>query len=133
MMNVKTNALVNAYLGDAIYELYIRNFLINKGIIKVKELQKESISYVSAKRQALFLKEMIDNNFFTEEEQVIIKNARNHKSHSNKSTDIITYKHATALESIIGYYYLNNNYKRINEIMKYILKEDISCIFMEKM
>ena len=56
--------LVLAYLGDSIYETYIRKYLIDKGISKVKELQSESIKYVSAKGQAFYLKEMIDNNFF---------------------------------------------------------------------
>jgi len=53
------NSLVLAYLGDSIYEVYIRKYLIDKGIVKVKELQNESIKYVSAKSQASFLKEMI--------------------------------------------------------------------------
>ena len=116
------NSLTLAYLGDAIYEIYIRKYLISKNIVKVNELQKGAIKYVSAKNQAKFLKELIDNNFFTEEELDIIKRARNHKSHSSKSTDIITYKHSTALEAIIGYLYINNNTKRIDEIMNYIME-----------
>lgn len=116
------NSLVYAYLGDAIYELYIRKFLISKNIQKVDLLQKESIKYVSAKNQAKFLKEMIDNNFLTEEEINIVKRARNHKSHSSKSTDIITYKNSTGLEALIGYLYLEQNKKRIDEIMNYIME-----------
>lgn len=116
------NSLVYAYLGDAIYELYIRKFLISKNIQKVDLLQKESIKYVSAKNQAKFLKEMMDNNFLTEEEINIVKRARNHKSHSSKSTDIITYKNSTGLEALIGYLYLEQNKKRIDEIMNYIME-----------
>ena len=59
------NALVLAYLGDSIYEAYIRKYLIDKGISKVKDLQSESIKFVSAKAQAKFLKSMIDSNFLT--------------------------------------------------------------------
>lgn len=114
------NPLVLAYLGDSIYEFYIREYLINKNIVKVKDLQKEAVKYVSAKNQASFLKRMIDDNFFTEEEIDIIKRARNHKSHSSKSTDIITYKHSTALEALIGYLYYCNNKRRIEEIINYI-------------
>ena len=67
---------------------------------------------------------MINNNFFSEEELSVIKRARNYKSNSHpKNTDIITYKHATALEAIIGYLDLKNNKSRIDEIMKYILGE----------
>ena len=116
------NSLALAYLGDAIYELYVREYLIKNNIVKVNILQKEAIKYVSALNQAKYLQKMLDNNFFKEEEIDIIKRARNHKSHSSKSTDIITYKYATALEAIIGYLYLENNTKRIDEIMNYILE-----------
>lgn len=114
---MEKSALVYAYLGDAIYELYIREFLIEKGIVKVNELQKQSVSYVSAKAQAKFLRELINKDFFNDEELSIIKNARNHKSHSSKSTDILTYKHATALEAIIGYLYYQKDKKRIEQII----------------
>ena len=120
-MNI--NSLALAYLGDAIYELYVRKYLINKKIVKVNNLQKEAIKYVSAKNQAKFLTDMMNDNFFKEEEIDIIKRARNHKSHASKSTDIITYKYSTSLEALIGYLYLNENNKRIDEIMKYILEE----------
>lgn len=123
-MNYNTlNVLSLAYIGDAIYEVYIRKHLIQKGIVKVKQLQKEAVNYVSAKNQAYFLKNMIDNNVFTENEMQIIIRARNHKVNRHpKNTDIITYKHSTGLEAIIGYLYLNNNIERINYIMNYILE-----------
>jgi len=115
------NSLALAYLGDSIYELYIRKYLLDNNIVKVKELQKESIKYVSAKKQAIFLKEMITNNFFSDEELDIIYRARNHKSHKSKSTDIITYKYSTALEALIGHLYLQNDLERIKNIMEYII------------
>ena len=75
------NILVLAYIGDAIYELYIRKYLISKNIVKVDTLQKESIKYISAKSQSSFLSKLIQNNFFDEKEMDIIKrgvkNARN--------------------------------------------------------
>ena len=116
-----TNSLVLAYLGDSIYEVYIRKFLINKGIVKVKELQSESIKYVSAKSQANFLKEMIDKEFFSSEELGIIITARNHKNnHKPKNCDIVTYKYATGFEALIGHLYLKNNISRIEEIINYV-------------
>jgi len=118
------NDLVLAYLGDTIYEDYVRKYLINKGIAKVNDLQKEASNYVSAKRQAAFLKKLIEDNFFTEEELTIIRRARNYKSSSHpKNCDIVTYKHATALESVIGYLELNKDKLRIDEIMNNILGE----------
>lgn len=115
------NSLALAYLGDSIYEFYIREYLIDKGTLKVNELQKEAISYVSAKKQSEYLMKMIEDNFFSENELSIIKRARNHKSHSSKSTDIRTYKNSTGLEALIGYLYLSENKERITEIMQYIL------------
>ena len=104
-MNVlEINVLVLAYLGDTIYENYVRHYLISKKISNVNDLQTESIKYVSARAQAKFLEELINNNFFTEEELNVIRRARNYKSRSHpKNTDIITYKHATGLEAVIGY------------------------------
>ena len=116
------NMLVLAYLGDSIYETYIRKYLIDKGISKVKELQSESIKYVSAKGQAMYLKEMMDNNLFNEAELNIIMTARNHKNnHKPKNCDIITYKNATGFEALIGYLYLEGKITRIEEIVNYIL------------
>lgn len=124
-MNVlEINVLVLAYLGDTIYEDYIRKFLINKKIGNVNDLQKEAINYVSAINQAKFLQQLIDEDFFTMEEMDVIKRARNYKSNSHpKNCDIVTYKHATALEALIGYLELNNNRDRINKIMEKILCE----------
>ena len=117
------NVLMLAYLGDSIYEVYIRSYLINKGIVKVKLLQKEAIKYVSAVAQCSYLKQMLESKFLTEDEEAIVMRARNHKSHGTKSTDIITYKHATALEALFGYLYVNNNINRIEEIISYIVGE----------
>ena len=115
------SSLTLAYLGDAIYELYIRKYLIFKGITKVNDLQKEAVGYVSAKNQSNFLEKMINENFLTEEELTIVKRARNHKSHGSKSADIITYKRSTGLEALIGYLEISNNKKRIEEIMNFIV------------
>lgn len=124
-MDVKNiNVLVLAYLGDNIYEYYVRKYLIAKKISNVDSLQKTAVSYVSAFNQAKYLTELIDRGFFIEEELDIIKRARNHKNKSKpKNCDIITYKHATGLESLLGYLELTNNRDRIEEIMKEILGE----------
>ena len=123
-MNVlEINVLVLAYLGDTIYENYVRRFLIEKGIGNVDSLQKEAVKYVSAKNQANYLKEMLDNNYFSEEELDVIKRARNNTSKSHpKNCDIVTYKHATGLEALIGYLDIINNKERIDEIMNFILR-----------
>ena len=122
-INIKNmNSLSLAYLGDAVYELYIREKLIESNM-KVKELQKQAINYVSAKAQSKFLDKMLEDNFLNKEEIEIVRRARNHKSHSSKTTDIITYKKSTGLEALIGYLKMIKDEKRIEDIMKYIVGE----------
>lgn len=120
---LQINVLVLAYLGDTIYEDYVRKYLIMKGIANVNDLQKEAINYVSAVAQADYLKKMIENNYLIEEELSIVKRARNYKSTSHpKNCDIITYKYATGLEALIGYLEICNKRERIDEIMEFILR-----------
>ena len=122
-MNIlEINVLVLAYLGDTIYENYVRKYLINKGIANVNDLQKEAVNYVSAKSQSMYLKKMMDGNFLSNEELDVVKRARNYKTTSHpKNCDIITYKYATGLEALIGYLNLKENIERIDEIMSFIL------------
>lgn len=127
----EVNALALAYLGDSIYELYIRTYLIDKGINKVNTLQEEAKKFVSAKSQALILNKI--NEYLTNEEIDVVKRARNHKSHkSPKNTDIVTYKLSTGLEALFGYLFLTKQNKRIEELMNLIVGEKI-CISMERM
>lgn len=115
------NNLVLAYLGDAVYELYVREYLISKGISKVKDLQKFATSFVSAKGQAEVLDMLIEKDILTNDEVDVVKRGRNAHSHQNKSTDIQTYKRATGLETLIGYLYMNDR-DRLDSIMREVLK-----------
>ena len=122
-MNVmEINVLVLAYLGDSIYENYVRRYLVDSGIGNVNDLQTASIKYVSATNQAKYVLDMLDKDLLTEEEVDVYKRARNYKTTSHpKSCDIITYKNATGLEAIIGYLDIIGKTNRIGEIMKIIL------------
>ena len=123
------NSLALAYLGDAVYEVYIRFYLL-KDNIKVGDLQKRAISYVSAKAQSSYLDKMIESNFLSKEEIDIVKRARNHKSHkSPKGTNIIDYKKSTGLEALIGYLKIMNNEDRIKEIIEYIVGDRFESIW----
>lgn len=121
-MDVNTiNIVTLAYLGDAIYEVFIREKLIKKGISKVEYLTKEATNYVSAKGQANILKKLIEEEYFSEEELDIIKRGRNYKRSSHpKHTDVVTYKYSTGFEALIGYLYLSNNIKRLTEVLNQI-------------
>lgn len=121
---LEINVLVLAYLGDTIYEQYVRRYFINQGISHVKDLQEKVIPVVQAKGQARFLEMFLQEEFFKEEELAVIYRARNAKGHAHpKSCDILTYKHATALEAVIGYLDLVGNKTRIEEIMDRILED----------
>lgn len=124
IMNTKEiNVLALAFLGDCVYELYIRDYLLKKGYNDVNKLQKEAIKYVSAKNQAHFIKILNEESFFTEEELKTIKRARNYRSNSHpKNCDILTYKHATGLEALLGELYLNNKIDRVTAIVSKILE-----------
>lgn len=128
------NSLTLAYVGDAIYEIYIRKHLvINKKITKVNDLQKQAVTYVSARGQASYLKSWLENNILTPTERDVVMRARNHKVGSSpKNTDIVTYKYATGLEALFGYLYLIGNEERLDELASIIVGENI-CISMEKM
>lgn len=118
---ININSLTLAYIGDAIYEVYIREYLIKNGVAKVNDLQNKATKFVSAKGQANYLKMMIDDKFLNDEEMSVVLRARNHKTNSHpKNTDIITYKNATGLEALIGYLYLKKRNDRIDQIMNYI-------------
>ena len=126
-MNVlEINVLVLAYLGDAVYELYIRKYLLGQKINHVNDLQQASLAYVSAKSQASFLNKLLELDFFTDEELEVIHRARNYKSNRHpKNCDILTYKHATALEAVIGYLAYLGKDDRVREIMEEIVGGDI--------
>ena len=122
MKTVERNVLVLAYLGDTIYENYVRRHLILQDIANVNDLQKEAVSFVSAKNQSKFVHKLIDDEFFNEEELSVIMRARNYKTTSHpKNCSITDYKYATGLESLIGYLSLENRDDRILEIMEKIL------------
>ena len=96
-----------------------------KEIIKVFERLPNSTD-ITISNQAKFVTKMLDANFLNSDEMDVFKRARNYRSTSHpKSCDIITYKFATGLEAIIGYLDFENKKERINEIMKFILGEDV--------
>ena len=123
MTSKEINVITLAYLGDAVFEVYIREFLIKKGIAMVDKLQHEAINYVSAKGQVRILNYLIDNNILSQDEINIVKRGRNYNRLSHpKNTDIITYKMSTGFETLIGFLYLENK-KRLDEIINYVLED----------
>lgn len=113
-------ALVLAYIGDAVYELYIRMYLVDKGVLKVNELHNKSASLVKAANQACFLRKMEPN--LSDTEIAVVKRGRNAKTtHIPKNANLIDYKLSTGFESLIGYLFLVRKMDRIKELMDFCL------------
>ena len=105
-----------AYVGDCVYELYIRTKLVNETKLKPHALHKETIKYVKAEAQAKILKKIYDK--LTEEEKEIVRRGRNSENHHMpKNATMEDYMYATSFESLIGYLYLVGKTERLREIL----------------
>ena len=110
-----------AYVGDAVYELYVRTNLVNKTKLKPHKLHIESIKYVKAKAQADILKEIMDK--LTDDENEIVRRARNAENHHlPKNAEPEDYMYSTAFEGLIGYLYLCKKDERLKEILEMSVK-----------
>lgn len=116
------SSLVLAYMGDAVYEKYVREYVIKQGHCNNGLLHKKSIKYVSAKGQASALKKL--EEILTEEEKDVVRRGRNSNPHSTaKNADIVEYKYATGFEALIGYLYLTEQTERLEEIVHFCINE----------
>ena len=108
-----------AYIGDCVYELYVRQELINKTNLKPHRLHIEAIRYVKASKQAEILQKISDR--LTEEEKDIVRRGRNAENHHlPKNASVQDYMYSTAFEALIGYVYLTKKDERLKEIVSYI-------------
>lgn len=110
------NALVLAYVGDAVHSMYVRSKLATTTTFKTNKLNSLSISEVNAKNQAKLMTAILPT--LSEEEQDIFHRARNaHVNNVAKSASRQEYLLATAFEAIVGYLYLIGEEKRLQEIL----------------
>ena len=106
-----------AYIGDAVYELFIRNKLIDETNLKPHKLHIEAIKYVKAKSQAEKLSEIYE--MLTDEEKDIVRRGRNTQNHHlPKNSNVQEYMYSTAFEALIGYLYLTKQNTRLKEILE---------------
>ncbi len=106
-----------AYIGDCVYELYIRTKLVEETKLKPHALHIQSIKYVKAQAQAEILKKIY--NTLTEKEKDIVRRGRNAENHHlPKNANVQDYMYSTAFEALIGYLYLTKQNKRLKEILK---------------
>ncbi|WP_251869601.1 Mini-ribonuclease 3 [Enterococcus italicus] len=118
------NGLALAYVGDAIYEVYVRDYLIQSGLTRPNQLHKTATHYVSAKAQAQLIQQMNEQALLTEEEQDIFRRGRNSKSYTSaKNADIITYRISTGFEALIGYLHLTGQKERLEELVQWCIEK----------
>ena len=111
------NSLALAYMGDAIYETYVRRHLLYSGKVRPNQLHRTGTTYVSAKAQSRILFHMIDDQLLDEEELAVVMRGRNAKSGTvPKNTDVQTYHYSTAFEALMGYLYLTGKIVRLEEL-----------------
>ncbi|MBP1938399.1 Mini-ribonuclease 3 [Paenibacillus sediminis] len=115
--------IVLAYIGDAIYEVAIRQYLISKSNLRPNHLHRTATRYVSAKAQAAILAHI--EPLLTEEEREVVRQGRNAKSGSiPKNANVIDYRLATAFECLVGFLY----YKKQSGRLQYLLHQGIESV-----
>ena len=113
--------LVWAYVGDCVYELFIRTHLVDTTKLNPHKLHMEAIKYVKARAQAQILQEL--EEYLTDEEKNIVRRARNANNHHlPKNSNVQEYMYATAFEALIGYLYLTKKYNRIKKMIDIMIK-----------
>ncbi len=119
-MEVKQmKSLALAYMGDAVYEVFVREYLLKAGQVKPHLLHQQAVKFVSGKGQATVLLHWLDKDILSAEEKQIVSRGRNAKSGSiPKNISIQTYRYSTAFEALLGYHYLAKNEARLNELME---------------
>jgi ribonuclease-3 family protein len=114
------NPLVLAYIGDAVYEVYIRQYVIAQLNHRPNHLHKMATQFVSAKAQAKLLEKLMP--ILTDEEKDMVKRGRNAKSGTTaKNAEVLEYRHSTAFECLIGYLYYKQSFERLRELMDLVI------------
>ncbi len=113
-----------AYIGDAVFEIFVRTMVLKNGNMPVNQLHKISKTFVNAKAQAEMFEKIKDK--VTDEELAVLKRGRNAKSFTSaKNASITDYRHATGLEALFGYLYIKGDSKRLIEIFNMCIEKEI--------
>ena len=108
--------LALAFLGDAVYEIYVREYVMAKGYRTINSMHRETIKFVRAKSQCKAVKRILPE--LTETEESVVRRGRNANPHTvPKNADVEDYRYATALESLFGYLKLTGQKERLEQLM----------------
>ncbi|MBQ0100592.1 MAG: ribonuclease III [Lachnospiraceae bacterium] len=117
------NALTLAYVGDAVFELMVRTYMLEHGSGRVEKLHKKVTDTVNAGRQSQFVARL--EPIFTEEELAVFHRGRNAKAMTAaRHQSILDYRRATGLEAVFGYLYLKGEYERMKELLLLCLSDE---------
>ncbi len=118
------SSLALAYMGDSVYETYIREKMLATQMVKVNQLHRKAISWVKASAQAKLAHRL--ELLLTEEELDVLRRGRNAKSgHVPKSAEVAEYRLATGFEALIGYLYLGGQHERLYSLLDQITEEEL--------
>jgi ribonuclease-3 family protein len=122
---LRTGTAALAYLGDAVYELYVRKYLVDTGAARANSLHRAAVRFVNAGAQAAVIRALLDDETGIapdDDERALIRRARNKKSGVKpKNADPMDYKWATAFEALLGYYYLTEQTRKLEEVILFAL------------
>lgn len=124
-INAKEYSPLNlAYIGDAVFEIFVRTLVLKNGNMPVNQLHKLSKTFVNAKAQAEMFEKIKDK--ITSEELSVMKRGRNAKSFTSaKNASVTDYRHATGIEALFGYLYIKGDYDRLKEIFEMCIEKEI--------
>ncbi|MFC0525692.1 Mini-ribonuclease 3 [Pontibacillus salicampi] len=115
----QVKSLTLAYMGDVVYEHYVREYLIKTGEVKPQQLHKAAVRFVSGRSQANVLYYWQETDKLSDIEQGVVRRGRNAKSGAvPKNLDVQTYRYSTAFEALLGYLYLDGQTERLETLVR---------------
>lgn len=120
--NALPGSLELAYLGDTVYDLYVRSHLVEQGG-RVGNMHRQAIRLVCASAQAEALGRIQDE--LTEEEASVVRRARNVHQSPPKNADPADYQKATGLEALVGFLYASGQEERLKALLERALPPEM--------
>lgn len=118
-MEKEVSSLALAYLGDAVLEIHIRDYVIRMGKTKIDQLHRSAVKFVNAKAQSRVYDSI--QGMLKDDELVIIRKGRNAKKNIPKNVEMVDYRKSTGVEALLGYLFLKGDNDRIDELVNYII------------
>lgn len=122
--NYQKNALTLAYLGDAVFSLMVRRYLVEHYNIKPNMLNKKANAVVCATTQAVFM-EKIEPTLTQDELDIVMRARNSHVNNKAKNSSLQEYHKATEFEALIGYWYLNGEDEKLQKMFDSIVVEHL--------